>query len=263
LSCHNSHVKIEPNITNNIIRRNHHKCICELRKTIRHEHGKELSSGLLTAMVFRPRHHQARLRYLFAATSHKYSTAVVYLMAVTIFCFMTSSCGQRITSTKPVSTLSLTTASIPTSQVMPVSSVYTSPLPASIDTVPINIDIVSGAVAVCYDGTNIWVTSYGSRNVIKLNAGDGTLAGAYAVGSMPQGVCFDGAYIWVVNSNARSVTRLKGSDGSLVGTYDTGNLPQDVCFENGSIWVANGRSNNVTELRAGDGKLIGTYPRAN
>jgi hypothetical protein len=68
--------------------------------------------------------------------------------------------------------------------------------------------VVTGPADVCFDGTNIWVSNYGSNNVTKLLASTGVLIGTYAVGSVPQHACFDGTNIWIANTGSNFVTKL-------------------------------------------------------
>ena len=60
---------------------------------------------------------------------------------------------------------------------------------------------------ICFDGTNIWVATYGN-NVTKLKASDGSLVGTYDVGWLHFDICFDGANIWVANYGNDTVTKL-------------------------------------------------------
>jgi DNA-binding beta-propeller fold protein YncE len=50
---------------------------------------------------------------------------------------------------------------------------------------------------VAFDGANVWVTNYGSSNITKLRASDGTVLGTFPAGPTPFGLAFDGANIWV------------------------------------------------------------------
>jgi YVTN family beta-propeller protein len=51
-----------------------------------------------------------------------------------------------------------------------------------------------------FDGTNIWVTNWGSNTLTQIRASDGAVIGNFATGLNPNGVVFDGAHIWVANS---------------------------------------------------------------
>jgi DNA-binding beta-propeller fold protein YncE len=64
---------------------------------------------------------------------------------------------------------------------------------------------------VAFDGANIWVTNFGSNDVLKLRASDGKALGAFPTGSGPQAGAFDGANIWVANGFSNSVTKLRAS----------------------------------------------------
>jgi hypothetical protein len=61
-------------------------------------------------------------------------------------------------------------------------------------------------------------------------------------------ICFDGTNIWVANTNNNKITKLRASDGSILGTYAVGNAPNDLCFDGASIWVTNSGSDSVTKL---------------
>jgi DNA-binding beta-propeller fold protein YncE len=61
---------------------------------------------------------------------------------------------------------------------------------------------------IAFDGANIWVTNWGSSNVMKLRASDGATLGTFAVGTNPYGMVFDGANIWVTNYGSSSVSKL-------------------------------------------------------
>jgi DNA-binding beta-propeller fold protein YncE len=63
-------------------------------------------------------------------------------------------------------------------------------------------------LAVAFDGTNIWVTNFGTSDATKLVAATGATVGRFAVGAYPTGIAFDGTSVWVSNSHANSVSRL-------------------------------------------------------
>jgi len=112
---------------------------------------------------------------------------------------------------------------------------------------------------ICFDGANIWVVNWGSNNVTKLNASDGSKVGDYAAGNSPWGICFDGAHIWVANYWSQNVTKLWANNGRFVANYNVGIKPIGICFDGANIWVTNDGSNTVTKLKASDGSFVGTY----
>jgi hypothetical protein len=116
------------------------------------------------------------------------------------------------------------------------------------------------AYALAFDGTNIWVVNHFDNTVTKLRASDGANLGTFAVGSQPIGVTFDGANIWVMNSYSSSVTELRASDGTTLGTFSIGGQPVFAAFDGANIWVASDATNSVTKMRVSDGTILGTFP---
>ena len=89
-------------------------------------------------------------------------------------------------------------------------------------------------------------TGMSSTNVSNMSGPTvimGTCCGAVALS-------YDGANMWIVNALNDNVTKLKASDGSFVGTYNVGTNPMDICFDGtnmcsaakadhrGAAWIA-------------------------
>jgi len=72
--------------------------------------------------------------------------------------------------------------------------------------------------------------------------------GTFAVGSAPTAVAFDGANIWVTNWGSANVTKLRAADGSVLGTFAVGSNPFAVAFDGANVWVTNGGSSTVSKL---------------
>jgi len=60
---------------------------------------------------------------------------------------------------------------------------------------------------VAYDGTNIYVTNYGSNNVSVIDPATNTVTATITVGTDPNGVAYDGTNIYVTNSTAVTTCR--------------------------------------------------------
>jgi hypothetical protein len=112
-----------------------------------------------------------------------------------------------------------------------------------------------------FDGTNIWVTSFGNPIVTRLRASDGACVGTctFVTGGLANGIVFDGANLWF-SITGNNVSKLRASDGAILGTFPVGTNPQGLAFDGANIWTANNNSNNVTKIRASDGVLQGTFP---
>jgi len=55
--------------------------------------------------------------------------------------------------------------------------------------------------------------------VTKLRASDGMLLGTYNVGRDPGSITFDGSNIWVTNYGSENLMKLKPADGSTIGIF--------------------------------------------
>jgi len=108
-----------------------------------------------------------------------------------------------------------------------------------------------------FDGTDLWVSNYGSDNVYKVSPSSSSVVGSSTVGSGPRGVVFDGTFIWVANYLSNTVTKIQPSNGAVLGTFAVGSGPYFMAVNTASqtIWVANRNSNTVTELNQSGGIL--------
>jgi YVTN family beta-propeller protein len=129
---------------------------------------------------------------------------------------------------------------------------------------PATIPVGNGPEGVAFDGTNIWVTNFGSDNVTRINPATGAVVATIAVGDGPVGVAFDGTNIWVTNEGSGNVTRINAATGAVVATIAVGDAPVGVAFDGTNIWVANQISNNVTRINPATGAVatiaVGTNP---
>jgi len=111
---------------------------------------------------------------------------------------------------------------------------------------------------VLYDGTSIWVASWGLGNGLsKIRPSDGVILGTYIVGKSPFGLAFDGENIWVTNSADDTVSKVRASDGQVLFTVPAGNAPWGIVYDGANLWAANANSGTLTHLRASDGAFLG------
>jgi YVTN family beta-propeller protein len=112
---------------------------------------------------------------------------------------------------------------------------------------------------VAFDGTNIWVTNDGSANVTKINATTGATT-THPSGSGPRGIAFDGTNIWVTNTGSNNVTKINPTTGATISTTNVGTNPRGIAFDGTNIWIANNGSANVSKINPADGATISTHP---
>ncbi len=112
--------------------------------------------------------------------------------------------------------------------------------PVTIQSFPVG----AAPYGLAYDGANIWTANFGSSNVTKLRASDGTLQGTFPVGGSPSYVIFDGANIWTTDEGTNTVTKLRASDGARLGTFPVGVAPVSIAYRWGqSLGVKSWRRN--------------------
>jgi hypothetical protein len=98
-----------------------------------------------------------------------------------------------------------------------------------------------------YDGTNIWVTNYGSNDITVFKATSGAYVTTYSSqGTGPKGITYDGAYMWVVNSTSNNVAKILDSNGDLAGSFPITSNGWDAAFDGTRVWVTSGGDNAIT-----------------
>jgi YVTN family beta-propeller protein len=111
---------------------------------------------------------------------------------------------------------------------------------------------------VLFDGTNIWVASWGVGNgLTKIRPSDGAILGVSTVGKSPFGLAFDGENIWVTNNADDTVSKVRASDGQVLFTVPAGPSPWGIVYDGEGIWVANSNARTLTHLQASDGAILG------
>jgi YVTN family beta-propeller protein len=109
---------------------------------------------------------------------------------------------------------------------------------SGMDTIPVG----DGPYAICFDGTNIWIThpyAPASNTVSKIDADTGIIVDTITVGNGPYNICFGGGYIWVANYDDDTVSKIDADTGIIVDTIAVGNGPYGIVFDGTYIWVAN------------------------
>lgn len=103
---------------------------------------------------------------------------------------------------------------------------------------------------ICYDGTNIWVTNYGTGNVTKITASTSVFAATVTAGTSPYGACFDGTNVWVANFGGNTVTKITASTNAIAATVAVGTGPWGICFDGTYVWVTNKTAGNIYKINA-------------
>ncbi|MFA5130078.1 MAG: hypothetical protein WC477_04135 [Patescibacteria group bacterium] len=101
-----------------------------------------------------------------------------------------------------------------------------------------------------YDGTSMWVGSWGDNTVSQVNVSTMQVTATTAVGSSPLGMAYDGQYIWVANSGGTTVSKISTTSTNVVRTVTVGANPTGVAFDGKNIWVTNGGGTTVSIINA-------------
>jgi YVTN family beta-propeller protein len=128
------------------------------------------------------------------------------------------------------------------------------------NTVTATVTVGSNPTAVAFDGTNIWVTNYGSGTVSKIDPVTNTVTATVPIanavpdpnvfGFILAGVGFDGTNIWVTSYGPGPglVSKIDPVTNTVTATVTVGSTPGGVGFDGTNIWVTNSGSGTVSKI---------------
>ena len=96
------------------------------------------------------------------------------------------------------------------------------------------------------DGT----VDVGTNSIARMNADDGSLELATALGQRPGASAIGFGSLWVAEPDRGVVARLDLEDGSVTDTIRVGNSPAGVAVGEGSVWVTNAGDGTVSRIDA-------------
>lgn len=88
----------------------------------------------------------------------------------------------------------------------------------------------------------------GTNSIARMNAEDGSLELATALGQRPGASAIGFGSIWVAQPDRGVVARLDVEDGTINDTIRVGNSPSDVAVGEGSAWVTNAGDGTVSRI---------------
>jgi DNA-binding beta-propeller fold protein YncE len=118
----------------------------------------------------------------------------------------------------------------------------------------------TGLRGILFDGHDVWVTSAGAGDLLRLDSG-GSVVQVVFVDGNPNLPVFDGANIWVPNANSR-VDIVRPTDGSIVASLTQPGLGYAIAaaFDGERIAVADYSSHSAFYWRAADLSPLGSVP---
>jgi hypothetical protein len=124
-------------------------------------------------------------------------------------------------------------------------------LPWTVTTVTIG----SSPFGAVYDGSNVWISDWGSGQLLKLNS-VGAVLQTVTVGSQPAMPVFDGTNIWVPNFESESVSVVRASTGAVLATLTGLSGAWAAAFDGQYVAVTSLPNDTITVFKAADLSLV-------
>jgi YVTN family beta-propeller protein len=115
----------------------------------------------------------------------------------------------------------------------------------------------SGVHELAFGKGAVWVALGGRRQILRIDANDGT-SKRIAVGGLPTGVAFGFGAVWVASSTDDSVWRIDATTGDIDDVVHVGDRPEGVAVAAGSVWVANHNGGTVSRIDPRTNEVVST-----
>jgi YVTN family beta-propeller protein len=118
----------------------------------------------------------------------------------------------------------------------------------------LSVSNCQGAFAGAFDGQNLWFTSPGFGNLIKVDPSTRTVSAIVDVGYQPWTIAFDGRFLWTSNTgdpNIAAASKVDPASNEVVAKISLGGISvgHGIAFDGKRIWVPSGGS-RVTSIDA-------------
>ncbi|MCX6522601.1 MAG: fibronectin type III domain-containing protein [Actinobacteria bacterium] len=115
---------------------------------------------------------------------------------------------------------------------------------------------VPGAYGGVSDGTSVWVTSWTSASIRRIDIVTNAST-TIAVGTNPAAIAWDGSSIWVANNGSDTVSRVNPATNAVLATVAVASQPRGITFDGTSVWVAS-TSGTVSRIDPSTNAVIAT-----
>lgn len=117
-------------------------------------------------------------------------------------------------------------------------------------------------IALCFDGTFVWVSNNNGTVVSKINAATNAVVANITVGNSPYGICYDGAFVWVANAGDNTVSKINATTNAVVATVsvglNSGSTPFGMCYDGSSVWITNVVDGSVQRINTATNTVTAT-----
>jgi YVTN family beta-propeller protein len=119
---------------------------------------------------------------------------------------------------------------------------------------------VSSPDGLAYGDGSIWAVNSADGKLVRINPVTHATEQQIPVGAAPSAVTVTGDNVWVANGGDGTVSRVSATTGLLVQTIPTGNLPVAIASGRSGVWVANEGDDTVSRIDPATGKVTRTVP---
>jgi YVTN family beta-propeller protein len=115
----------------------------------------------------------------------------------------------------------------------------------------------SGVHELAFGKGAVWVALGGRRQILRLDANDGT-SERISIGGLPTGVAVGFGAVWVASSTDDSVWRIDATSGDVDDVVHVGDGPEGVAVAAYSVWVANHTAGTVSRIDPRTNDVVST-----
>ena len=108
------------------------------------------------------------------------------------------------------------------------------------------------------DGTAVWVSTFGSSALHRIDPATDAVTDVVPVGASPCGLGHGAGSIWTSDFRGDSVTRVDTASRRVVATISVGSQPYDAAFGAGSAWVTNYADGTVSRISPDTNTVVAT-----
>ena len=129
-----------------------------------------------------------------------------------------------------------------------------------------NLGTNAGPDGVAYDGSRIWVASFNTSTVTRIDASTMNVTGTVQLpaNSGPIGVAYDGTNVWVANFNSNSVSRIDPDSATVTATVQlpANSGPTGVATDGANVWVTDHNTDRVSRIDPANANVSATVSPA-
>jgi virginiamycin B lyase len=113
---------------------------------------------------------------------------------------------------------------------------------------PETIDVPGGPLGIAAGEGGIWVVTFWSRELVRIDPETRRVVRRIPVGAGPLAVAVGAGAVWVTNRDDRTITRIDAVTNTVLRTISLAAAPHGVRFGHGRVWVTTQRCGSPIAL---------------